>query len=454
MEKYVLLSACLITFLCIFILIGLNVALPTIAAEFGMNNIVQNWTSTIFFVCVAAFTIPISQICGKYGCRKVFFVGTYIYAIGLLMTCFANSAELYLVSRGMQGLGYAVYNVSLMSLLMLVVNENHRGRAMGICIFVCYIGYIITPAISGFLINNFGWRLIVYIGVISIIAIIILCTILIRGEWKSDEVEKLDYVGGLLFIIGLFPITYGISDILSPMGLISIVAGIIILILFGIYEFRTKNPIFNMNLFKNKTFVAYIITGFLFFFACYVYDTLFNYQLQYVNGLNPEYAGMLLIIFPLFMAITTPIAGRISDKVHPQKFSTTGLVLLVVTLLFIYAFFGIGASIYAVAIAMILLGVSVGLFSVPNINAIISSVPEENIPQATASEITLRSIGQTMSCAILTLVFSMVVGNMALSTQNAGMVVSSTKTICIISIVLAVIAIVFSLWGIKSEKNT
>lgn len=452
MEKYVLLGACLITFLCIFIIMGLNVALPTIAQEFGMNNFIQNWSSTIFFVSVAAFTIPIAQICGKYGCRKVFFAGTCIYAIGIVLTCLANSAEAYLISRALQGLGYAVYNVALMSLLMLVVDENRRGRAMGTCIFVSYVGYIITPAISGYIINNFGWRFIGYIGIVSIILIILLCTVLIRGEWKDDRVEKLDYVGALLFIAGLFPITYGISDLLSPIGMVSIVIGIIILTLFGIYEFRTDDPIFNIGLFKNRTFLAYVITGFFFFFACYAYDALFNYQLQYVNGLNPEYAGMLLIIFPLFMAISTPIAGRIADKVHPQKFSTTGLVLLAVAFVFIYIFFGKGASIYAVATAMILLAISVGLFSVPNITAIMGSVSEENIPQATASEITLRSIGQSLSYSLLTLVFAMVAGSAALSTQNADMVVSSTKTISIISIVLTVVAILISLYGIKSEK--
>ena len=94
-----------------------------------------------------------------------------------------------------------------------------------------------------------------------------------------------------------------------------------------------------------------------------------------------------------------------------------------------------------------------GLFSSPNMNAIMSSVPPKDAPTASASQATMRTIGQTMSLGLLTLVFAWVMGSLKLDPQYASMIVQASQTICIICTVACVLAVFASLVGIKSSDK-
>lgn len=452
MEKYMILVTTLMAFLCVFVVIGIGIALPTIGKEFGMNNVVQNWSLTLFSVCLSVCAIPAGQITSKFGSRKIFIIGAFLFVFGLILTFIANSSELFLVSRVLQGVGYAIYSVAEVSILMYVVNEANRGKSLGIVMMGSYLGNLISPALGGYLIFNFGWKTIIVITIVAIILCMALFMLKIDGEWKSDDIEHIDLVGTVLAVLGLFAFTYGFTELLSFTGQIAIIAAIIILVVFGIYEWRIESPVFNIGLFKNRTFAAYNVAGFLVFFGYCVYDVLFNYYFQYVYGWDAQVTGMMLMIGPAILTVLTPLAGKLSDKVHPQKLSTVGIVIVTIAILFNFMILDVKTPIYMIVIAMVLLAIGTALFSVPNTNAIMGTISEKNIPYASATALTLRSTGQTLSLALLTFVFAMFMGSLALSPENAAMVVSSMKTICISSIILCVFAILFAVYGIRSEK--
>ena len=94
-----------------------------------------------------------------------------------------------------------------------------------------------------------------------------------------------------------------------------------------------------------------------------------------------------------------------------------------------------------------------GLFSSPNMNAIMSSVPPKDAPTASASQATMRTIGQTMSLGLLTLVFAWIMGNLELAPQYAGMIVQASQIICGICTLACVLAVFASLVGVKSKDK-
>ena len=102
---------------------------------------------------------------------------------------------------------------------------------------------------------------------------------------------------------------------------------------------------------------------------------------------------------------------------------------------------------------MILQGIGMGMFTSPNTNAIMSSVPPNETPNASAAQSAMRTIGQTMSLGLLTLVFAWIMGNLELSSQYAGMIVQSSQIVCIICTVICIVAIFASLVGIKSKDE-
>ncbi len=274
----------------------------------------------------------------------------------------------------------------------------------------------------------------------------------IPGEWKTYEGNKIDSVGYLIYGIGILLFIYGFTNLMNTIGMICIAAGMCLLAIFGYYELRIDSPAFNMRLLKNMKFTSSNIAALCSYLAIAAITTILNYHFQYVRGWNAQVTGIMLIITPIIMAIMAPNAGKLSDKIHPQKLAAIGMTISTM-ILAILLFLDANTPIYLIVIAMILQGVGMGLFTTPNTNAIMSSVPPNETPNASASQSAMRTIGQTMSLGLLTLVFAWFMGNLKLSGAYADLIVQSSQLICSICTVICIIAIFASLVGIRSKDS-
>ena len=452
LEKYVIFVSFITSFFAVFLSNGIIIGVPAIANEFAMNNVIQNWVPTIFFLVVAVFTVPAGQISGKFGVKKSLLAGVIVYLIASIGACLSFSTESFLVFRILQGAGVAFLNVSAMAMVVQAVKPQNRGKALGFTVTGVYLATSLSPVLCGFLVHNLGWRSMFYFVIPFLILCIILMVLKIPQEWKTYEKDKIDTIGSILYGIGILAFIYGFTTLVTPMGLGLTVFGLIMLVIFGIYELRQSSPVFNMNLFKNSKFTSSNIAALCSYIAVMVVTTILNYHFQYVRGWNAQMSGLILIITPIIMAIMAPNAGKLSDRIHPQKLAATGMAIATIALA-ILTFLNKDTPLYLVVIAMILQGIGMGLFSSPNMNAIMSSVPPKDAPTASASQATMRTIGQTMSLGLLTLVFAWVMGNLELSPQYAGMIVQASQTICGICTAACLIAIFASLVGVKSKDE-
>lgn len=451
-EKIVIFVSFITSFFGVFLSNGIIIGVPAIAQEFAMNNVIQNWIPTIFFLVMAVFTVPAGQISGKYGVKKSLLIGIVIFLIGSAGACLSFSTESFLVFRVIQGIGVAFVNVPAMAMVVSAVKPQNRGKALGFTVTGVYLATSSSPVISGFLVHNLGWRAIFYFVIPFLVLCIILMIWKIPQEWKTYEGQKIDTVGSILYGIGILLFIYGFTTLITPMGLIYTIAGIVLLIIFALWELRQTSPVFNMKLFKNMKFASSNVAALCSYLAIMVVTTILNYHFQYVRGWDAQMSGMILIITPIIMAIMAPNSGKLSDKIHPQKLAALGMTIASCALL-ILVFLDGNTPLYMVVAAMILQGIGMGLFSSPNMNAIMSSVPPKEAPTASASQATMRTIGQTMSLGMLTLIFAWVMGSLPLATQYADLIVKSSQTICIICLCACVLAIFASLVGIRSKDE-
>ena len=452
LETIVVFVSFITSFFAVFLSNGIIIGVPAIAQDFAMNNVIQNWVPTIFFLVVAVFTVPAGQISGKFGVKKSLLAGIIVYLIGSIGAVLSFSTESFLIFRIMQGAGVAFLNVSAMAMVVHAVAPKNRGKALGFTVTGVYLATSLSPVICGFLVHNLGWRSMFYFVIPFLVLCIILMITKIPQEWKTYQDDKIDKVGSILYGIGILFFIYGFTSLITTPGKILTVLGIILLVIFGAYELRQKSPVFNMNLFKNKKFTSSNIAALCSYIAVMVVTTILNYHFQYVRGWDAQMSGMILIITPIIMAIMAPNAGKLSDKIHPQKLAALGMGIATVALL-ILTFLTGKTPLYMVIIAMILQGIGMGLFSSPNMNAIMSSVPPKDAPTASASQATMRTIGQTMSLGLLTLVFAWIMGSLELAPQYAGMIVQASQIICGICTVACLLAIFASLVGVKSKDK-
>lgn len=448
-KNLVLIICAILSFFTVYAFNGVMIAVPSIAAEFGMNNIVQNWVTIIFLLIVAAVSVPAGQISGKYGLKKVSIISIIFFIIISILNVLVTTSELFLVCRLLMGISIAFLNVTSMAMVVSAFEPQERGKAIGINITGVYLGLSLSPVLAGILDFQLGWRSIVLLS-IPFMILLLAMLMKVKDEWITFEGLPLDIKGSIVYIVGILLFIYGFTRLNESIGIILTVAGIIILAIFAYIEIRTDYPVFDVRFFKNSKFLSSNFAALCAYLATFAVTTILNYHLQYIKGYDSQMSGIILIVAPLFQVVLAPLAGRWSDKINPQILSAVGMGLGTISLM-LFALLDADTSLMFLIVAMVFYGVGFGIFSSPNTNVIMGSVPPHATPVASASVSTVRVVGQTMSMGILTLVFAFIMGNVPMTEQYFPQLILSSQITCVICVVLCIASVFASLVGIKSK---
>ena len=234
LETYVLLSVLLGNFLVAFVSNVVPIALPQIATTYHLSNILQNWVSNAFLLSIAVFSIPFGKLCDRYGLRNTFLLSLVIFLLGAIGTPLASSSGALFTFRVIQGLASAIINVSAMALLIVASPKDKRGKYIGLNISVIYVAISLAPVIGGILTYNLGWQSIFYLSIPFIILNLWLVS-KIDKEWITGRDDKFDITGSILYSIAIILFMYGFTFLNQTTGMIITIAGIILLIIFGVY---------------------------------------------------------------------------------------------------------------------------------------------------------------------------------------------------------------------------
>ena len=199
-ETYVVFVAFITSFFAVFLSAGIVLGVPSIAKEFGMNNVVQNWIITIALLVVAVFTLPAGQISGKFGVKKSLIAGVLVFLLASIGACLSFSTESFLFFRVIQGIGGAFSNVAAMAMVVQAIKPQNRGKALGFTVTGVYLAGSLSPVICGFLVYNLGWRSMFYFVIPFFVLCIALMIWKIPGEWKTYENDKIDSIGYLIYL--------------------------------------------------------------------------------------------------------------------------------------------------------------------------------------------------------------------------------------------------------------
>ena len=293
------------------------------------------------------------------------------------------------------------------------------------------------------MVKYFGWRSIfLFTSAIGIIVVIALLQL--KQDWAEAPGEKLDLIGSAVFGLALIGIIVGFSSVMEPSGPWLILAGIVLIFVFVYYENKISQPILNISLLKNNRVVIFSsLAALLNYSATFALSYLMSLYLQYVKGFEPSKAGLILIAQPAVMAIFSPLAGLLSDKIEIQKVASIGMAITTLGLAF-FIFISQGTSILYIIVALVVLGLGFALFSSPNTNAIMSSVDKRYYGITSGIISVARTIGQTFSMGLASMVISIYIGNQPIS-SNIPQLLTSLKTVFLIMTILCFLGIFASL---------
>ncbi len=446
LERSALFAATLTSFMGPFMISSVNVALPAIQEDLQMTAVQLGWVATAYLLAMAVGLIPAGKIADIHGRKKVFGIGLIVYTSGATAAAFVGHTAWFLVLRVVQGLGAAMFVTTGMAILTSIFPPQRRGRAIGIYVAAVYVGLSVGPFAGGLLTQHFGWRSIFLVMFPLGIGSSAITHSFLKGEWADAESRRLDVPGCLIYAVAVLALVYGATVLPSAIGYTLIPAGIGGLVLFFRQQRRTPDPVFDVALFvDNRAFTFSSLAALLNYSATFAVTFMMSLYLQYIQGLTPQAAGTVLMAQPVIMAVFSPLAGRLSDRVEPRLLATGGMIVTAVGMA-IFTQLKSDTPINGIIGNLALLGFGFGLFSSPNMSAIMGSVAKKDYGIASGAVATMRLMGQMVSMAIATVALSLFIGHRAITPDGYLRFLSCTRMVFAISVGLCTAGIFFSMF--------
>jgi len=444
-QKAVLAVATLTAFMMPFMMSALNLALPAIQRDFALDAVVLNWVVTAYVLAAVVALVPSGKLADIFGRKKIFVLGVLLFFLAALLLAFSQASWWLILWRVVQGIGGGMVMSTGMAMITSAFPLSERGKAIGFNVAAVYTGLSVGPIAGGYLTATFGWRSIFLVTFPLGMLVFFLSKKMIREEWAEARGESFDAAGSALLGAAFVCFMCGLSLMPTWKGGIIVLSGILLLILFVRQELRTTFPVFEVRLFRdNRVFAFSGLAALINYGATSAVSFLLSLYLQYILGLGPQAAGLILLWQPVVMALLSPLAGRLSDRVEPRIIASFGMSLTALGLLQL-AFLQQDTAKGLVILALVCLGLGFALFSSPNMNAIMSSVEKRYYGVASGAVGTMRLCGNMVSMAIALVVFALFLGPEGISPRHYPALLLAIKTSFGIFAALCLGGIFFSL---------
>jgi EmrB/QacA subfamily drug resistance transporter len=453
LRRLILLLIIITSFINPFLGAAINIALPSISEEFDMGAVGMSWVAMSFLLSSAVFLVPLGKLADIRGRKRIFFLGNVFLTASSLLCALSTSGAMLIAFRGIQGIGAAMVFGTGVAIITSVYPPRERGKAIGISVTAVYVGLSLAPFLGGMLTQYLGWRSIFYATVPFGLLVIWITWRYVKEEWADARGERFDWRGSILYVFSMSAFMYGFSRLPDVPAVILVAIGILGIVGFIILESRLKFPVFNMVLFSsNRLFALSNLAALINYATTYAITFLLSLYLQYILGMSPRDAGMILITQPVLMAVVASISGKLSDTRDPRILASMGMAIIVAGLIML-SFLTQTSSLTYLVVILAVVGIGFGMFSSPNTNAIMGSVHKKYLGLASATVGTMRLTGQMMSMGIATLILQLFIGNQAISEQNAAKFMTSMRTIFLVFVVLCVVGVFASLARGKSSRE-
>ena len=390
-----------------------NIALPTISESFSLSSSSVSWVATIYLLVMAGCVLIFGKISDMIGFKRIFLTGFIIFTLGSFFCGFlpdlTGSFLTLIGSRAFQGIGGAMITAIAPAMVTAFIPMSMKGKAMGIIMTMAGLGTALGPTLGGFLTQYLSWHWIFFINVpVGIIALLLGLRV-IPGHQSHHAGEGFDRAGAGLIFVGLAFLLYGFSEgtnlgWTSPVIIGSLGLAVILLGLFVWKELHIKNPILEIRLFLDKTFLIINLVIFLVFFSLSGVNYLLPFYLEYVGGYSTSEAGLILTALSVAMMVAGIIAGMLYNRVGGRILSIIAAVVLLIGY-FLITHLRFDTPTIFVTVCLLCIGFGLGLIITPISNMIMTSAPKKYQGMVSSLTSLERFAPMTIGIAIYNIIF-------------------------------------------------
>jgi EmrB/QacA subfamily drug resistance transporter len=382
----------------------LIIALPDLERSLHTSLLALVWVILAYLIAATVLVLMAGRLSDLFGRKRAYVGGFLVFAFASLGAGFSGDATVLILWRILQGIGSAFLFANAAALVTDAFPKEELGLAMGANTMVAAIGLVLGPVLGGALVD-ISWHWVFWFNVPFALAGAAWGATILRELAKPDSVRGFDIPGTLTFVLGLTGLVYGvsrggISGWNDSLVIGALIVAAVLLPLWVAIERRSRAPMLDLGLFKNRLFAAASAASFINGLARFALMFLFVFYYQGAQGNTPIQAGIKLIPLALGMLIASPIAGIYADRHGSRALAAIGMLVTGAGLAAMTTL-GVHSPYWQSGLWLLVVGTGSGMFNSPNTAAMMGVVPAHRRGIAAGARTLLQNTGAVLSIAFV-----------------------------------------------------
>lgn len=392
----------------------LNIALPTIQEDLSATPSQLLWSVDSYILAFAALLFTWGVIGDRVGRKRVLMLGLFVFGVASAACAFAADPGQLIGFRTVMGIGGAAVLPTTLAIITVVFPPHERGKAIGLWAGAVGAAVALGPVLGGILLENPAWSSwltgndwgSVFLINVPIVVVGLFFIWRIVPETRNPHPQKLDLPGLVLSAVGLTLVVYGIIHASSTRNwldrgvVVPMLLGIVILIVFVMYEKRISQPSFDVTLFANRGYGVSLVAVSLSFFALSGITFSLPFYLQILRGFSTLTAGLCFLPFAIGQLLAAPRSASMVARFGYKPVMTVGLTIVGLSLLGLSRI-GLETPVWIVLVVFFFFGLGMGNVIAPASTVMQNVLPLARAGAGSAVQNTVRQVFGALGVAVI-----------------------------------------------------
>ncbi|MGN9906599.1 DHA2 family efflux MFS transporter permease subunit [Phytohabitans sp. LJ34] len=382
----------------------LSVALPTLSRDLDASTGDLQWFTNAYLLVMAAALLPAGMLGDRFGRKRMLLGALVLFGAASAACAYATSTGQLVAARAFLGLGAAVLMPLTAAVLTVLFTPDERPRALTVWVTANALGIPLGPLVGGWLLDNFWWGSVFLIN-LPLVAVALLAVGTLVPESRADERRRFDLAGVALSTVGLVTLVYGVIEAGErgwgdTRSLLMMVTGAVVLVAFGVWQRRARQPLVDLALFRSRGFTWGAILATVATFT--MFGLLFTLPQFFGTVYGTDAFGTGLRLLPVIggLMVGARVAGRVAERAGAKAVVAAGLAVMAVAL-------AAGATTSAdtgygyVAAWVSVAGLGLGFAMPPAMNAALGALEADRSGVGSGLIQAMRQVGSAIGVAVL-----------------------------------------------------